>query len=574
MTKHNAKSATRMIGLAALIGIIAALVYLPSLGFGFSFDEKILITDNISIRSLKNIPQFFNSKFWPGQSQGIYYRPIVVLSYALNYAAARDNPYIYHLTNLLLHVMVSMLVLGLARKLLPKQQSAAFIAALVFAVHPLHTESVTWISGRTDVLATLFIISAWLALLGARNSAGWHSPVRKAAAAILFFLGLLSKEVAIVLPLLVIAADLILYDGKQGLADRLRPYAVEYATLALVAIIWWGLRSHALSIPGPEPAPAFFEGVSSLKRLSLMSLVWLWDIKLMLYPYPLRLDYYYSLALDPKTTTVWPGLIALAVLLGLFAGAFRLRKTLPAITVALAGTCISLLPFSHLVSIPTLMAERFLYLPSLFVCLALGAWLSRLAQSRPRPAWTLAALLIIFMSLLTIGRGSDWRDGYHFWRSSVRQVPELALAHNLMGVYALDKNNYSLAEHEFQRAVRLDPGFSQAAMNLAKIALDQGRVEDAILILQDAVSNMPGLSSAHFNLAMAYKLAGRIPDMQRQLEQAIRLDQTNLAALLALGDYYLKNNDPDSAEKLYRQAHKLDPQNLAINNRLDALEVK
>lgn len=517
----------------ALLSAVVCFVYLSTLFSGFVFDEEILISENPLVHSLGHLPEILTSKFWPGPSRGIYFRPMVILSYAANYAASGNSPWFYHLTNLTLHLGATLLLFTLSRQLIAGLNGSKdsrdggpvpLLAALLFAAHPAHTESVSWIAGRTDVLATLFMALAWLVFMRARTKTGLTAGYAYAAGVFFFFLALLSKETAIVFPVFLILFDFLSTDGKRGLSGRLRASWKNYLLCIAVILVYLILRGQALSGGGPDPAPAYFANASPVQWLGVISLAFLTYIKILILPHPLRLDYFYSEVLNTQELPLSVGLAAVCILLIIFTiGLINYRK-MPALAFLVVGFFISLLPVSHIAPFPTLMAERFLYLPSFFFCLGLAFFLGRLIEAYKKIAISMLVSIIILFSLLTLCRNLDWRDGFTFWRVSVRQVPKLAVGHNLMGLFALEKYKWKLAEHEFKRTLELDPEFSQARMNLAKAALEQGRIEEGIALLEQTVQEMPNLAAARFNLALALKQAGRRDEMLEQLKQAIELD--------------------------------------------------
>lgn len=515
---------------ALAVALAAGLVYAPTLAQGFAFDEYFLILEDTTLHSLRYLSDFFTRPFWPGQTGIIYYRPLISLTYALDYALGQGRPWPFHLTNLTAHVLASVFAFRLCRRLFPP---LALFAGLLFALHPVHTETVTWISGRTDLFATLFLLLAWLLALEPEGTASraptskYRSAIRVIFSLLAFALALLAKEVAVVFPLL-------LFLGDRFLARRLdRSRAGYYFLLFLVLLGYFGLRQHALTAPGPEPAPAFFASHTlGSKLLTMAAVAWTY-LRLLFFPFPLRLDYYYDSLFKAGVSTPL-GLAALAGLLLLALLALKNWRRRPGVAFDFLGLFLSLLPMSHLISFPTLMAERFLYLPSLFACLFLARMLAGLQPRAPRLRLGLSLLLLLEFIGLTAGRNRDWQNGYRFWRASARQIPERPEGHNLLGVFAMNQGRTRLARHEYQAALRLDPDYTVALSNLAEIAFRQGDLLEARAWLEEAVKKTPALATARFNLGIVYARLGEEVKAIEQLQAGLELFPANLEMRLKL----------------------------------------
>ena len=494
--------------IAVAVAVIAVAAHLPSLTYGFVFDEQVLIVDNPAVNTF-SLSRIFAEKFWPGPSRGIYYRPIVTLSYAAAYALAGPAPWLHHLLSLLFHAGAAAALYFLGRRLLGREGPAA-IAGLLFAALPVHVESVAWVPGRTDVLAAGFLALTWLALLRGREST--RRPAWLAAAVGLFLLALGSKEVAVMLPALLILSD----------CSRARPGRKElpdYLMLALTAALFLAWRAHVLAGPGPEPAPPALAGLAWFDRiLAIAAIPGLAAIKIIL-PLPWRIDYAYDWIARDRAATVPLALAALALAAAAAAGLLRRRVW----ATPLALFFLALAPVMHLISFPTYFAERFLYLPSFFLLIALAAVLAP-ALERPGTATrAAAAALVVVMAALSWGQGRWFRSDLTFWQAAVRQVPDLATAHNGLGIAWQKRNEFSRAEKEFSSALRLDPEYSVAASNLALVLFRTGRAEQAEALLTRLIQAEPDNPDFHFNLAVIYANQKKKTEALRELAAVTRL---------------------------------------------------
>ncbi len=505
---------------ALLVALAAGLAYAPTMGHDFAFDEYFLVLQDTTLHSLRNLPAFFTRPFWPGQTGIIYYRPLISLLYALDYSIGGGSPWPFHLTNLIGHVLASLLAWQLARKFFPP---LATLAGLLFALHPIHTETVTWISGRTDLFAALFLFAAWL--LALQPSSPFR--IKPLLSLLAFFLALLAKEVAVVFPALLFLSDRL----QSRRLDRNR--LLYYSLLLLALGFYFYLRHQALITPGPAPAPNFFAGrTPAFWILTMAAVAWTY-LRLLFFPYPLRLDYSYDQLFKSGVGT-GVGLLALAGLILLAAAAVRGRRRRPGFAFDGFGLALALLPMAHLISFPTLMAERFLYLPSFFACLFLARTVDLARGRAPRLAIGLAGLLALELFGLTAGRNRVWKDGYHYWRAAVPQIPERPEGHNLLGVFAMNRSDLRLARQEYQAALRLDPDYTVAEMNLAEIAFRQGDAAAARRLLEEVVRKTPDLAPARFNLGMVYRNLGEMDLAIRELQAGLKIFPANLQMRLGL----------------------------------------
>lgn len=508
------------LGAGLLVALAAGLAYAPTLGHDFAFDEYFLVLEDATLHSLRNLPALFSRPFWPGQTGLIYYRPLITSLYALDYSIGRGSPWPFHLTNLIGHVLASLLAWQLARKLFPQ---LATLAAVLFALHPIHTETVAWISGRTDLFAALFVFLAWILAL----EPGSPFRVKPLLSLPVFFLALLAKEVAVVFPVLLFLGDRL--QSRRLDRNRLLYFGLLFAPL----LGYFYLRHQALAIPGPAPAPSFFaDHTWAFRIFTMVGVAWTY-LRLLFFPYPLRLDYYYDQLFKGGVGT-GVGIAAVAGLVLLAGGAVSGWRRRPGLAFDFLGLTITLLPVSHLISFPTLMAERFLYLPSFFT----GLFLARIfAYSRdrfPRLALGLAGMIALELLGLTAGRNRVWRDGYHYWRAAVKQIPERPEGHNLLGVFAMNRSDFRLARQEYEAALRRDPDYTVAEMNLSEIAFRKRNLAEARRLLEEVVKKTPDLAPARFNLGLVYRNLGEIESAIRELQAGLKIFPANLEMRLAL----------------------------------------
>lgn len=452
--------------LLALGVMLAALVgYGGTLLHDFVWDDVVLIHRSYNLHDWSALPATLGTHFWAeSQERSLYYRPLITLTFFLDLKLWGLNPFGFHLTNVLAHLVTSLCVLWLARRL-TGDDVAGFAAGALFAVHPLHTESVAFISGRTDIFATLFFL---LALLGyARWRAGDRLPTY-AASLTMFALALASKEVAVTLPLI-----LALYDWERGDLRTLRAAASalpRYAPYGLVLGLYWVAR---LAVIGHGAIP----DATSLQGLTTRVLTTLkiagWYVALTVVPYPPNAYYWIDPVTLPPDLFWWLAVLTLGAGLALTALA---AVRAPTLAVGALWFWVTLVPFTAINVLPLanlIMAERFLYLPTVGFCLILGVGVSRLVgtvdlrttQLRRGPALAFTALLLCYV-LLGLWRNEDWKDDYRLFLKMVETSPDAPLPRINLAFSQIPRGEIEAAHGHLKKAVELAPRNARALVGL------------------------------------------------------------------------------------------------------------
>ena len=469
-----------------LIAAMAFLVFANSLGNGFVFDDLPIIKENPAIRHLSDLRAIFAAGYWPDRLD-LLYRPLVIFSYALNYAVAGLKPFSYHLVNVLLHAGNSALVYRLSVALF-KAPGLALSAAAAFALHPIHTEAVANTVGRAELLATAFVFLSWWWYLK------WdEAPVREktwwlTASLTAFGLALLSKEHAVILPGLLILTDLLRAPERGLLRSRIMRarcltayvwYLLPLAGYIVVRVLVLGglISAQVLWLANPlGQADPWTRSLTGIKILGK----YLW---LLLVPIRLSSDYSYNqipVSRSPFEPAVLAALVALLVTLALAVWNWRQR---PIISMGVAIFAVTILPVSNLLfPIGTIMAERVLYLPSFGFCLLLAVAVTTLAAG---PRWRLLAvgafgLLLLGYGARTVVRNWDWRTNRAIFSAAARTSPNSTVVHAYLGDNMLDHGDLSGARREFERSLEIYPTYSKALAGLGMVLEKQGQIDEAI----------------------------------------------------------------------------------------------
>ncbi len=481
-----------------LCALVAVLVHWRALGNGFALDDVRLVESNPAIVSLVHIPKLFVEPYWSvaGEHYGLY-RPLTIASFALNRAISGAGPMGFHLVNVLLHASVAALA-WFALKRAGTHYGTALLGGLLFAVLPIHTEAVANIAGRAELLAALFVLAAWLAHRRA-NDAGASAGRWRLAAPWLYFSAILSKEGAVLAPLLFFADDTL--RGPES-APRRGSLLFRYA-LALGAML--ALRALALGVHQvaedtiPLDNPAAAAGASP----RVLTAVWvqLKYVLLCLAPRHLASDYSFdaipvarSLA-DPR---VLAGCVFVAALVA--AAAWGWRHSRP-VALAVLLWVVFFLPSANLLfPTGTIMAERLAYLPSLGLCLALGhlggavtAREGTLASARARRIGVvaLAAIVVSAFAARTWARIPDWKNNLALALADVATTPRSAKLQAGAGMFLADTGRFAEAEEHLRRAVEIFPDYAQMHYNLAVLLVRRGAHDEAAAHLRRAVELAP-----------------------------------------------------------------------------------
>lgn len=488
-----------------VVAAAAALAYVNSLGNGFALDDVPLVRDDPRIRSLSNLPGLLLEPYWneEGPASGLY-RPLATVSFALNRAVLGAGPAGFHVVNVLAHATVSALLWAAARAA-GAGRLASLLAGLLFALHPVHTEAVANVAGRAELLAAAGALGAFLLHARARREeAGPRRWLAGAAAAALYLGGLLSKETAILAPLLFALDDALARPRARGRRAGGAPGAAYLGYLLALGVGLF-LRSRALGgLRGAETAvfldnPAAFEGTGT--RISTALWVLARYAGLMLWPARLCSDYSYDAVpsvRSPADPRLWAGV---AVLLLLLAASGAARRAGRPVAIGAASFLVFLLPASNLLfPAGVLMAERLAYLPSAGVCLAAGHAFSLLAgegsRRRPSPlrrggAIVLAAAVLAALGARAMARNPVWRDNATLALNDVEIMPRSAKLQAGAGIAFHERGRLDEAEARYREAIGIYPDYAQIHYNLGVLLLDRGRALEAAAELARAAGLAP-----------------------------------------------------------------------------------
>ena len=525
---------------AAILAAGTIAVYWRTMSVPLLFDDSVSIADNPSIRRLWPL--------WPALSPpdeaGVGGRPLLNLTYALNYAAGGTAVQGYHIVNLAIHVLAAVTLFAIVRRSLrrpalagrfgPSAAPLALAVAAVWAWHPVLTESVTYISQRAESLMGLFyLLTVYCFIRGAEAGGAGARRAWLASAALSCAAGAATKEVMVTAPLAVLLYDRTFISGSFAAAwRRNRPfYLALAATLLLLGHRVAGLRSGSLvyGVGFGGGVPWWDYGLSEGRAVVRYLLLSFW-------PSPLVFDY--GRSVPCRLSDVWPYALVLATLLAATIAALRRS---PAAGFAAAWFLLILAPTSSVVPVVgQSMAENRMYLSlaGVVALMVLGAF--AVAGRLCLPVLALAAA---GLGLASFHRNRDYASEQAIWRDTVSKNPANARAHgNLARVLAGTPGGLDEAVAQYEEAARLDPAAPEVRNNLANLLLRiPGRLGEAIAQYEAALRLGPDDALAHYNLACALARApGRLEEAVAQYGQALRLDPGLVAAHYNLANALLR----------------------------------
>jgi hypothetical protein len=478
-----------------LVGLLAAVVYLNGIAGGFVFDDKLIQRDP-RILGQTSFWTIFVTDYWYtyiGTSADLY-RPLTIASYALTFAVAGLSSAAFHLVNILLHAVVCGLLVALIDALL-EDRSLAVVAGVLFAVHPIHTEAVTGIVGRAEILTALFLVVALYLharsySLGGMPRAGWI-----ALALLSYFCALASKETAIVGPGLLLLVDYLkpnagtVRGGRWELRRCLGVGLLYLGVVALYMLVRFAVLGRFIQKPPPHSYLLLF-GQPLMPRLYTAREILATYMRLLFFPVTLSADYSYRAVpiLDTPNVATFVGLLAAVGLAGAFVWAVRRRVRPVVLAVGLFAIAYSVAA-NFPVPLQVLVAERLMYLPSVGFCVGL-AWLwtvlSRWCTGRVPAGWlrhvpeVVVGTVVLLYGARTFTRNFDWYNNETLYAATVQSTPECFAAHfNYAAILMADPNKHRLALDELLRAYEIRQDHYPSLVNLTSVYMSLGQPEKA-----------------------------------------------------------------------------------------------
>jgi tetratricopeptide (TPR) repeat protein len=537
---------------SALVGMVL-LAYIPTLAAGWVWDDDAHVTHNQTLRSLDGL-----GRIWLEPGATPQYYPLVFSTFWIEYRFWGIEARPYHVTNVLLHGLNAGLLWYILSRL---RVPAAWLAAALFALHPVHVESVAWVTERKNVLSGVFYLAALLAYLHFVSNRTWWC---YGAALALFLAALLSKTVTCTLPVVL----LVLIWWQHGRLRRLDilclvPCFVVGAGFGILTI--W-MEKHFVGADGTVWS------LSAGQRCAIAGTALLFYAGKLAWPMPLIFIY-------PRwevdlSAAAWylPTAIVLGVLAGLWLARHRLGLG-PLVAVLLfTGTLFPALGFFDVYPFRySFVADHFQYLASVPL-LALAATIGAAVLRGRRLAPLGAIVLLLVLAILTCRRSCDYRSEQILWQDTLAKHPDCSLAHARLGLLLADQRRYGQAVAHFHEVVRLNPDSAADRLRLANLAALAGRFEEAIAAYRTVSVMSADLQPlATIGLAKCLGRLGRFNEAAQEVEAALRRHADNALLHCLLGVIRAEQGQFDQALEHVQTAQRLDPANQGVNRVLEAI---
>jgi len=555
---------------ALLLAVLAFLVYGNSLQNSFVFDDNMLITQ---AREVASLAQFLRAFEWelrrpvsPSPDEGVSHRPVRNAALAAEYHFFGSNPVGYRTVNILLHALNGLLVFVILRALIGRARPALY-AAVLFIVHPVQTESVAYIAGQRDVLFTIFYLLGFLGYVRYRATArtGYLG-----LAGLAYLLGLFTKEMAITLPLLCLAYDLLHFAPGTG-GGIAPPFGKALRTSYRVALerskwlylimgtVLALLLFYFVVAANPSHQRTLYGGGLGPTLLTSARIV-AYYLKQMIFPLTLNADSYAAFQVT-RSFTDPRGLLALFVLTGLWYGLFRGLRADRWITFGGVWFFLTLLPISQIIPHQELVAEHFLYMPSVGFCLVVSLFIER-GLALPLAGRGIAAVSVCALLLLgarTILRNRDWKDELTLWTKAAQAAPHSYWAHQRLGDAYKSLGRYEEAIREYKAVQDLTPGYATEYIAIGDCLRRLGKYDEAVDQFRKALAISPDSIAARLGLAHTYLAMGLLERAQEVHQPIARFLSKAAQEFRRTGDARMTEGRAAEAVMAYRNGLEVDP---------------
>ena len=562
--------------LAAFILLLLALtVYrgLPSCGF-VNFDDNLYVTDNLHVKtgiSLSNIKWAFVT------SHSFNWHPITWLSHMLDVELYGMDAGRHHMSSLLFHIINTLLLLSWLAKFTRRFWPSCFVAAL-FLLHPLHVESVAWISERKDVLSTFFGLLTIYCYTGYLSSPG---KIRYVTMMLIFILGLMSKPMLVTLPFLLLLLDYwplgrIKFEGGQdnckgnGRNRILQALVWEKIPLfilsATACLVTFKIQKITGAVANLTDYPVDLRFVNAIIAYCQYIIKTLWPFHLsVFYPYP----------------TGYAGWEVAAAALFLFSVtlmAIVYGRRMPWLFVGWFWYLGTLIPVIGLVQVgDQSMADRYTYIPliGLFIIMAWGgAKIVSMRAGSQKFVTLIGCGFILFCLVRTTAQVTCWKDSISLFNHAIRVTSNNALAYNNLGMALAEKGKPEEAILNFRRAVQIDHKDALANNNLGAALIGQGHLKKALKYLKKALILSPEYADAENNMGIVLDKSGDTFAAIKHFEKALALEPSHADAHNNLGAIFIRQNKDNEAIVHFEKTLKFDPENADAHNNLGTVLVR
>jgi Tfp pilus assembly protein PilF len=567
----NSQATPWLLGALLVLGIVA--VYGHTLHAPFIFDDMPGIVSNPQITKLttQNIYSIWDRRFLP------------LFTFQLNYYVHQDNPLGYHLVNIAIHLVASLLVFLLIAELIRLCYRAyhwwiACAAGLTFALHPVQTQAITYMVQRLEAMAAMwYLLALWTYVKGrtaTSKKTGWY-----AVSLIATLAAMHSKEIALTLPIsLVLLEYTVLSRSWSGVRTRLFPLLPWLATLFIIPAYIFNIPEKlitaqaessllpSLNLDGVTTLSGQHNAVSRQHYFFTQLHVVMTYLRLVILPINQNLDYDYPLTVSLFS---FPTLASLVVLMGLIMAGWLVRRRYPLTAFGLLFFFLVLSITSSIFPIDDVIFEHRLYLPLAgLICVGAEALVRCLPYTRSRWLIGAVALYLIVLGGATHQRNQLWTDSLAFWQDTAAKSPRKVRVLNNLGMAHLQREEWDKAEAVYLQALEIRPHFSEAHNNLALVYIQTNRLDEATQHLTRAIEIYPEYAHAHNNLGAILMQRSQLTDAEQHFKRAAEIDPLYSAAFDNIGQVYVKQRRLNEAEAAFQKALSIDDRSVVTHNNL------
>lgn len=524
-----------------LIIVAGFIVYSNSLNGKFIWDDYGLVKNNTHIKHWAGLTKVFKKDITAGYgSKSNFYRPLQMLTYMVDYSFWKLNVIGYHLSNILWHIMAALCIYWLIN-IIFKTEFISLITSITFVIHPVHTEVVSYISGRADSLAAVFTLLCLILYIKQAQSKTKSLYILMLLCCVL---ALLSRENSLILPALLLLYHYA-FKQKFNLKELFSILSITFIYILLRLFILKALLINtAANITLFQRLPGFFVAVANYIRILVL-------------PFNLHMEYGKKLF---KTNDREAVLGALALFL-LLIYAFKKRKQNRLIFFAILWFFITLLPASNLYPVNAYMAEHWLYLPSLGFFLIWAMLLNYLYRTKGFKILTLCLVTgaLAFYSYLTIRQNGYWKDPIFFYERTLEFTPVSSKLYNNLAEEYNSIGKKEKAAVLLKRAIEISSKNTIAYNNLGAIYSNMGKKNEAVDLFKKAIEIEPKYMAAYNNLVRAYWAIGKKEEAITLCKKAIEIEPDYADIYYTLGDIYANIGQKEAAIKAYQNAAEANP---------------
>lgn len=519
----------------SILAAISVVVFLNTLSNTFVYDDSATVVNNNLIKNWKNLHSIFSFHYFILSGE-LSYRPVVTLSYFADYFLWGLNPAGFHLTNILLQTANTVLFYVFVKQV-TKANTAAFISTLLFATHPILTETVNSISYREDLLAALFFLIAFVLFLKIDEKSLTRGKFFAYYAGSLFacFLSLFSKETAVAFPVLLVLFNVFSATPASPLRSMIK-------RVKGVSIGYFLVTGFYLFIRFVLFRHVYIRLDQTQQGLFVMLKVIASYIKLLFFPFNLNADY----VVPPVNAGIPAFIISVLLVITTVILLIRLCQSNEQHGFFLSWFFVTLLPVLNIIPIGNIMAERYLYIPIMGFSGVIGMLVQNYTLKKNLATMCLGTVIVVF-GITSVHRNGIWRDELTLWCSTVNREPNSARAHHNLGVVHSLKGFYDYAEFEYKKTLEIKPRDAESHYNMGNAYERKGMFDAAIKEYQEALRYNPVYADAYNNLGGIYKNKRHIDRAIELYKKATQCNPFNPYYYNNLGLAYREN-------KLYKEA--------------------